>query len=298
MSGSATEVSPAVQRLLAQEQYQQRTPQWYAVRDTMLTASDVAAALDIKPFDSFSGSPRKELLKKKLSPTAHFSNAFTAHGNQYEDVARCIYEERSGRKVLEFGLLVHAELKWLGASPDGVTTCGRAVEIKCPMSRPIIPGHVPEHYFPQVQIVMEVADLEEAVFIQYKPSVITWPRDEEFDVTVVKRDREWFAWALPQLQAFFDEVQAAKAAQRQQQQAQAQEQAPPGDGSGPSPPAPRQPGRAAGAGRSRKAAAPGAFSLCLVDDGLYSCDENAYPDAPVASGAAPAVGAYAFVDDD
>lgn len=200
---------PKVSKLLTQEQYQQRTPEWYEVREGMLTASDVAAALDIKPYESYRGSPRKELLKKKLEKTP-FSNMFTAHGNEYEDVARRKFEDATGESVLEFGLLVHPEHKWLGASPDGVTVSGKVVEIKCPISRPIIAGEVPHHYFPQVQIVMEVCDLEETVFIQYKPSTITWPLDEEFDVTVVKRDRDWFQRVLPELKSFFDEFQMAK----------------------------------------------------------------------------------------
>lgn len=202
-------MDPKVQKLLVQEQYQQRTPEWYAVRETMLTASDVAAALDIKPFESYKGSPRKELLKKKLNPVS-FSNMYTIHGNKYEDEARRKYEDSTNESVLEFGLLVHPTYKWLGASPDGITISGKVVEIKCPISRPIIPGEVPHHYFPQVQIVMEVCDLEETAFIQYKPECITWPKSEEFDIITVKRDREWFANILPKIKEFFDEMQELK----------------------------------------------------------------------------------------
>jgi putative phage-type endonuclease len=198
-----------VEALLRQEQYQQRTPAWYAVRDTMLTASDVAAALDIKPFESYKGSARKELLKRKLNPV-RIDNAFTAHGNLYEDIARKIYEDKTGETVLEFGLLVHPVHKWLGASPDGVTMSGKVVEIKCPMTRPIVPGHVPEHYYPQVQIVMEVCGLDETAFIQYKPEAVTWPKEAEYDVTIVKRDREWFRDALPKLLDFFNELSELK----------------------------------------------------------------------------------------
>jgi hypothetical protein len=40
---------------------------------------------------------------------------------------------------------------------------------------------------------MDILDLEEADFIQYKPAETNWPKPEEFIVTNVKRDREWFA---------------------------------------------------------------------------------------------------------
>lgn len=201
-----------VEDLLLRKQYVQRSPEWYQVRESMLTASDVAAALDIKPFPSFKGSAREELLRKKTTASGAFSNRFTVHGTIHEDEARQKYEQMTGAKVLEFGLLVHPQHTWLGASPDGITTHGSVVEIKCPISREIVPGSVPHHYYPQLQIVMEVCDLDQAIFIQYKPASITWPHPPEFDVTLVPRDKAWFADALPKLQAFYQEMVAAKAA--------------------------------------------------------------------------------------
>jgi putative phage-type endonuclease len=203
------EMHPRVAALLQRKQYEQRTPEWYEVRDAMLTASDVAAALDIKPFESFKGSARKDLLKKKVLRTK-FSNKFTQHGTKLEDVAKTLFEKMSGETVLDFGLLVHPEHAWLGASPDGVTTTGRAIEIKCPVTRKVVPGEVPHHYFPQVQIQMEVMDLDEVVFIQYKPDSLTWPAPGVFDVVVVKRDRDWFDEVLPALREFFDEMIQAR----------------------------------------------------------------------------------------
>jgi YqaJ-like viral recombinase domain len=108
--------------------------------------------------------------------------------------------------VLEFGLLQHPVYHWLGGSPDGITTNGKVVEIKCPISREIVAGEVPHHYFPPVQIVLEICDLEEAVFIQYKPKCITWPLPEEFSVVTIERNRDWFALVLPQLESFYQEM--------------------------------------------------------------------------------------------
>lgn len=36
-----------------------------------------------------------------------------------------------GEVAWEVGLVVHPDLPWLGASPDGVTNTGRLIEIKC-----------------------------------------------------------------------------------------------------------------------------------------------------------------------
>lgn len=201
-----TSLSSKVESLLRRRQFAQRSPEWYSIRETMLTASDVAAALDIKPYASYRGSPRAELLQKKLSGSSFTGNRFTEHGNKYEDEARSKYEVFNSEKVLEFGLLQHPTIPWLGASPDGITLSGKVVEIKCPMSRDIIPNEIPHHYYPQVQIVMEVCDLDEAVFIQYKPFSITWPYPEQFFVTNVARDKQWFKSVLPALESFWNQM--------------------------------------------------------------------------------------------
>jgi hypothetical protein len=59
---------------------------------------------------------------------------------------------------------------------------------------------------PQIQLLLEILNLEEAVFIQYKPAEIAWPGPEEFVVTEVKRDREWFKEQLPRMKEFWDKV--------------------------------------------------------------------------------------------
>lgn len=199
-----------IERLSAVKSYPQRTPEWHAIRGTLITASDAAAALDIKPYEGFRGSPREDLMKKKLSPSSS-SSSIMMHGVQYEDEARILFSEETGEEVHEFGLCVHPELPWLGASPDGVTRSGKLVEIKCPVTRVVVPGHVPEHYMPQLQVCMEVLDLEEAAFIQYKPESLTWPKPAVYDVTYVARDRAWFAANKDALHKFWEEMMARKA---------------------------------------------------------------------------------------
>ena len=58
---------PRVDQLLQRKQYPQRTPEWYEVRKGLMTASEAAGALGIKPFEGFKGNPREELLFKKLN---------------------------------------------------------------------------------------------------------------------------------------------------------------------------------------------------------------------------------------
>lgn len=211
-------VHPRVQKLLALGPgHEQKSPEWLAMRRELLTASDAAAALDIKPYLRFSGSPRADLMRRKLS-NATFRSAATMHGNMHEDDARRAMCEVLGETVYDFGLLRHVDVRgeddesalpWLGASPDGITATGKMVEIKCPVSRDIVPGEVPHHYFPQLQIQMEVCDLDQAVFVEYKPATGTTPR--VLSIVAVERDREWFCAHKDALYAFWREYMDLRA---------------------------------------------------------------------------------------
>lgn len=132
------------------------------------------------------------------------------HGVAYESEACEAVSRALGETCHEFGLLRHPEHPWLAASPDGVTEHGHCLEIKAPMKRVIVPGKVPGHYWPQVQVQMEVCDLDSCVFAEYKPAGFTIDGAPFLNITIVERDREWFADALPKLKAFWDEYMALK----------------------------------------------------------------------------------------
>lgn len=197
---------PKTVNLLAREQYVQRTPEWYAVRRDLLTASDAAAALDVKPYASYRGSSRAELVSRKAGPETALNNIFVAHGQRYEDEARDWAMAALGERAYDVGLVRHATLPWLAASPDGVTaSSGRLIEIKCPLKRRIEPGRVPEHYWPQVQVQMECCDVDSTLFVQYKPAGMQADRRAVLDIVVVERDREWFKTHEPALRRCWEE---------------------------------------------------------------------------------------------
>lgn len=191
---------PQVQKLISKEYAEQRSEEWLRLRGNMLTASDAATAIGVNKYEKPEG-----LILKKCGYNKFTGNQATAHGNEYEDEARDIYCERYNEVSHEIGLYPHPTIKWLGGSPDGITESGKLLEIKCPLMRKITP-EVPEHYMPQLQLLMEILDLEEAVFIQYKPIKITWPGEPEFMVTEVKRDRQWFQDKLPIMENLWNRV--------------------------------------------------------------------------------------------
>jgi putative phage-type endonuclease len=193
---------PNVKALIEREYAAQKSEEWLALRGNLLTASDAATAIGKNKYES-----PDDLLRKKCGIGPRFvGNAATKHGEKYEDEARILYEQRHGEVVHELGLVPHPIHTWLGGSPDGVTESGKLVEIKCPPLRQIVPGEVPEHYMPQLQLCMQILDLEESDFIQYKPAETNWPRPEEFDVVNVKRDPEWWKTNLPIMKEFWDKV--------------------------------------------------------------------------------------------
>jgi len=67
------------------------------------------------------------------------------------------------------------------------------------MSRKI-ENKVPKHYLAQLQVLMEVLDLDDCDFIQYRPDPY------EYVVVNVPRDRQWFSDRLPKLREFWEEV--------------------------------------------------------------------------------------------
>ena len=152
-------------RLLAEPQLTQRTPEWYAARQTMVTASDVAQCLNKGKF----GTQREFYVKKvapELAPPFNESLAPLVWGIKYEEVAKRLYEARCGVRVHEFGLLRHPRLDFIGASPDGITDDGVMLEIKCPWRRKIKPGEVPLQYLYQMQVQLDVCDLDHCDYLE------------------------------------------------------------------------------------------------------------------------------------
>jgi putative phage-type endonuclease len=179
-----------VKALLKKPQPVQRSPEWYANRNTLVTASEAASCLttskkvceryanlynitnfkynDTKSANSYEKMNDYILKKCKAfyGEKVFFDSVYTLWGKKYEQIAVNLYKRMNNTDVYDFGLLKHPYLKWLGASPDGITPDGVMLEIKCPYSRKIKPNYVPFHYYIQVQIQLEVALLETADFME------------------------------------------------------------------------------------------------------------------------------------
>ena len=141
-------------------QPEQKSKEWYEMRNNMLTASDWGTILGENHY-----SNSNIVLKKKCGDDTFITNAAMQWGNKYESVAVLIYEHRNNVKILEFGCLQHPFIPFLGASPDGITEDGIMLEIKCPTSRKIT-GIPPSYYWCQVQGQLEVCELDRCDFLE------------------------------------------------------------------------------------------------------------------------------------
>jgi putative phage-type endonuclease len=150
---------------------EQRSPEWFAMREKVLTASSLADALGKGHFNTKEG-----LLIEKTSKVKKpfFSNEIMEWGVMYEPVATTFYERLNALSIVEFGLVPHPNFPIFGASPDGIcdqdsppTHVGRMLEIKCPPRR-VFTREVPAHYMMQMQGQLETCDLEECDFLQVK----------------------------------------------------------------------------------------------------------------------------------
>jgi hypothetical protein len=163
----------------------QKTKPWYEMRNCKITASEASSCLP-KIEDICSTYEKLFNVKIKYNPNQNLSsydtkedyiinkcrtfygenlfkdNIYTLHGKKFEEISTRLYRKVYNTQVLEFGLLPHSRLSWLGASPDGITPQGIMLEIKNPNKMYIIPSMT---YFTQMQIQMETANLDECDFL-------------------------------------------------------------------------------------------------------------------------------------
>ena len=139
---------------------EQKSPEWFRLREDMISASDAGYFLKkcgiSRAIDSLK-------IKVGLKNYVNSSAPPLMHGNTYEDVARAIYESRNNVSVIEHGIL-SSPTHYIGASPDGIVVqcndssfeCqskyGRLLEIKNPYSREIDNDVKPEY---MVQILQQ-----------------------------------------------------------------------------------------------------------------------------------------------
>jgi putative phage-type endonuclease len=149
----------------------QRTTEWFEARKTRLTASDLYDAIKVSS-NGCDSSVSIKLAKKKANIVAADTinyNAIPAlkWGTMFEPMAtRCYSQKMNDIAIHDFGLICDTDNEHFGASPDGINELGIMLEIKCPYSRKIVDGVIPDKYKMQIQGQLAVCKLKECDYIE------------------------------------------------------------------------------------------------------------------------------------
>lgn len=191
---------------------EQRTPEWHTQRNERVTASEVAAVLGRSKFQSKNLVLRQKvgaILKNDVLCPPYRGSFITDWGVTHEDRVRDRFCAEYGEVCHETGCVPHLSVPFLGASPDGVLESGCLLEIKCPFMREPVADEVPEMYYHQMQLQMEVCDLDMTYYVEWKPAMDFFEPDRDiFFVQRVYRDPSWLPTWLPVIQGFWERVQA------------------------------------------------------------------------------------------
>lgn len=108
------EIIKNIKRMDAIPTVAQRTPEWFAQRNEVLSASSIYKVLGTV-------NSKNELIYEKIGIKKEFmSSLATTHGTIFEEVSQTLYETRNLIKIKEYGCILHETILFIGASPDGV----------------------------------------------------------------------------------------------------------------------------------------------------------------------------------
>lgn len=191
----------------------QGSPEWLAQRAGHCTASrfkDVLAK--IKTGESASRrNYRIQLVTERLTgrPCDSYSNTAMEWGTATEPFARAAYEGARTVMVDETGFLLHPEVPYVGASPDGLVGADGGVEIKCPYQSTVhvetLEGGMPPEHRAQVQGTLWVTGRAWWDFISFDPRM---PAHLQLYVERIPRDEDYIATLAAEVTKFLAEVDA------------------------------------------------------------------------------------------
>ncbi len=189
---------------------EQRSPEWYANRAGVLTASRVNPVLNGRTDGK--DTIRLELALERLYGCRQYESQYLSaavqRGVDLEDDARKAYENNFGVDVKDVGLVLHPVISYLGASPDGLVGDDGLIEIKClgflPHYKPYIYGKrcIKPEYRSQMLLQLMCTDRKWCDYVGYNP-------DEErpFYTIRIHRNDEEIEKAVPKILDFLKEVE-------------------------------------------------------------------------------------------
>lgn len=168
-----------IEYLRSVPQPEQRTEEWYKLRNNLITASNAykifgsdASKNQLIYEKCLAYNQKLSIVHDEEPDFKNINTETTLHwGQKFERVSIMIYEYLYKTKVEEFGCIKHPRYDFLGASPDGINVdesskrYGRLLEIKNIVNREIT-GIPKTEYWVQTQLQMEVCNLNECDFLE------------------------------------------------------------------------------------------------------------------------------------
>lgn len=159
-------------------QPEQRTEEWYKLRNNLITASNAYkifgtdASKNQLIYEKCLAYNQKLTIVREEEDFKNINTNSALHwGQKFEHVSVLIYEHLYNTNIEEFGCIKHPRYDFLGASPDGINIdksskrYGRLLEIKNIVNREI--NGIPKtEYWVQMQLQMEVCNLDECDFLE------------------------------------------------------------------------------------------------------------------------------------
>lgn len=182
---------------------EQGTPEWFAIRAGIPTASEFDAVMAKGVKGAPSKTRRTYLLKtvgERLTgqPGDSYSNAHMERGRLMEAEALAAYCLLTDAEVIRVGFILDAELR-AGCSPDALVGDDGMVEIKTKLPHLqlalLLDGDMPSEHVAQVQGALAISGRSWCDFVSY------WPGLPIF-IKRIERDEDYIAELRVAIQAF------------------------------------------------------------------------------------------------
>jgi putative phage-type endonuclease len=196
----------------------QGTGEWFSARIGKLTASRMAAAMSFLKNGNESSARydlKVEILAERMTNNIvpKYVTAEMQWGIDHEPMAKDAFEKAAGLKVTDIGFVDHPVIEFFGASPDGLTSDGCCVEIKCPKTTThlgwLLEGEIPEKHKPQM-IVQSACTGRPVYFVSFDPRL---PEKQQLfirkyepmpsEISLVEEMAMQFLWEVDQM---FDKI--------------------------------------------------------------------------------------------
>ena len=163
---------------------EQRSPEWYAARAGIVTASAIGALITERTVKPAANDKSRGLIASLAAErvTGHVEQTFTSddmwRGIEHEPIARDLYSGHRA-EAIECGFMVRDFDGYkIGYSPDGLVGDDGLLEIKCPRQKghlqTLVADQVPPYYMAQLQTGLLVSGREWIDYVSFCAGMPLW----------------------------------------------------------------------------------------------------------------------------